>query len=121
MQAVCPNTALMCQPYSIISDLAQRSGIKVINEAFVDRKYQSNGALMERIIADAVISSLDERAEQAALIACEEKVIAENAREIEIKADTLCIHSDHSESIETAIAIKEMLEKHQCQIKSYDI
>ncbi len=45
MQAVCPNTALMCQPYSVISDLAQRSGIKVINEAFVDRKYQSNGAL----------------------------------------------------------------------------
>ena len=121
MQAVCPNTALMCQPYSVISDLAQRSGIKVINEAFVDRKYQSNGALTERIIADAVISSLDERTEQAALIACQEKVIAENAREIEIKADTLCIHSDHSESIETAIAIKEMLEKHQCQIKSYDI
>ena len=121
MQAVCPNTALMCQPYSTISDLAQRSGIKVINEAFVDRRYQSSGALMERMIADGVISSLDERMEQAALIACEEKVIAENAKEIEIKADTLCIHSDDSESMETAIAIKEMLEKHQCQIKSYDI
>jgi len=121
MQAACPNTALICQPYSAISDIAQRSGIKVINEAFVDRKYQSNGALMERIIADAVISSLDERAEQAALIVSEEKVIAENAKEIEIKADTLCIHSDQSESIETAIAIREILEKHQCQIKSYDI
>ncbi|MBI73473.1 MAG: hypothetical protein CMD86_01710 [Gammaproteobacteria bacterium] len=121
MQAVCPNMALMCQPYSAISNLAERSGIKVINEAFVDRRYQSNGALMERITADAVISSLDERSEQAALISCEEKVIAENAREIEMKADTLCIHSDHSESIETAIAIKEILEKYQCQIKSYDI
>ena len=121
MQALCPNMALMCQPYSAISDLAQLSGIKVIHEAFVDRKYKSNGALMERIIADGVISSLDERAEQAALIASEQKVIAENAKEIEIKADTLCIHSDHSESIETAIAIKEMLEKYQCRIKSYDI
>ena len=46
--------------------------------------------------------------------------MSENSEEIQIAADTLCIHSDHSESVETAIAIKEMLEKNQCEIKSYE-
>ena len=121
MQAVCPNIALMCQPYSAISDLAERSGIKVINEAFIDRKYQSNGALIKRMTTDAVISSLDQRVEQAASITFKEKVVCENDEVIRMKADTLCIHSDHKESVETAIAIKELLEKHECQIKSYAI
>ena len=120
MQTVCPNIALICQPYSAISQIAGRSGIKVINEAFVDRRYQSNGALVKRMITGAVISSLDEKAKQAASITFEEKVLSENAEEIQIAADTLSIHSDHNESVETAIAIKEMLEKHQCEIKSYE-
>ena len=120
MQTVCPNIALICQPYSAISQIAGSSGIKVINEAFIDRRYQSNGALVKRMITDAVISSLDEKAKQAASITFEEKVMSENSEEIQIAADTLCIHSDHSESVETAITIKEMLEKNQCEIKSYE-
>ena len=56
-----------------------------------------------------------------ASITFEEKVVCENDEVIRMKADTLCIHSDHKESVETAIAIKELLEKHECQIKSYAI
>ncbi len=120
INAVCPDMALMCQPYSEISDIAQQSGLNVIHEAFIDRKYQSDGALVERIYEDAVISSIEDQARQAVSIACKDKVMTQNSKHIQIQADSLCIHGDHRESILTAVAVKKTLEENGCQIVGYE-
>jgi len=116
-----PNLALVCQPYSVISKLAHKAGIKVINEAFIDRKYKSNGSLVDRVSEDAMISSLEERTKQAITIASERRVLTEESKYLEIEAATLCIHSDHHDSASTAIEVKNELLENNIDVSSYEI
>ena len=121
LDAVCPNLALICQSNSQISHIAKRSGLNVIHEAFIDRKYQANGALISRINADAVISSGEDQARQALSIVFKGEVMTQNSKHIQIEADTLCIHGDNPDSISMAIQTKKILEENGCQIIGYEL
>lgn len=117
----CPDLALMCQPNSQISHIAQRSGVNVIHEAFIDRKYQATGALTSRINRGAVISSKEDQARQALSIVFKGEVMTHDSKHIQIEADTLCIHSDNPDSISMAIQTKKILEENGCQIIGYEL
>ncbi len=121
INSACPNLALVCQPYSVISELAHQTGIKVIHEAFIDRKYRSNGSLVPRSIEYSIISSLEERVRQAVTIASEKRVLTQGSSYLEIEADTLCIHSDHHDSSLTAIEVKKKLLEKNVHVSSYEI
>lgn len=112
---------MICQSNSQISHIAKRSGLNVIHEAFIDRKYQANGALMSRINADAVISSGEDQARQALSIVFKGEVMTQNSKHIQIEADTLCIHGDNPDSISMAIQTKKILEENGCQIIGYEL
>ena len=120
LDAVCPDLALICQSYSEISDIAQKSGINVIHEAFIDRNYQANGALINRINRDAIVSSIEGQVRQALKIVLKGKVMTKNSKHIQIKADTLCIHGDNPDSVSIAIETKKILEENGCQIIGYE-
>ena len=121
MDSTCPNLALVCQPYSVISKLAHKTGIKVIHEAFIDRKYKSSGSLIPRESEDSMISSIEERVRQAVTIASEKRVLTKDSNYLEIEAATLCIHSDHDDSASTAIAVKKKLLENHIHVSSYEI
>jgi len=86
-------------------------GIKICYEAFPDRAYTPQGTLLSRRQPGALVTSPQEVAKRALLMAQKGKVIAIDGTEIELAPDTLCIHGDSPEAPALARAIRRRLEE----------
>ena len=75
-------------------DVFREAGFAVAAEAFVDRRYEADGTLRSRTFADALIRNPEEAAWQALGIAERGIVIASDGSEVDVKAQTICIHGD---------------------------
>ncbi|MDD5209870.1 MAG: LamB/YcsF family protein [Elusimicrobiales bacterium] len=104
---------------SELAAAARRLGITVLREAFADRRYawDAEGGrlrLASRAEADAAISGVKEALAQAEEIARRGRVNVscdpEKPDWREIKADTVCIHSDSPIALELAEALRAALD-----------
>ena len=75
-------------------DVFREAGFAVAAEAFADRRYEADGTLRSRTFADALIRNPEEAAWQALGIAERGIVIASDGSEVDVKAQTICIHGD---------------------------
>ena len=114
-----PRLSIVGPPNSIIADVVRSSGLNFIAEAFLDRRYKDDGALMDRNCAGAVLESIPERCEQARNIVCNQRVETESKHFIDIEAKTLCLHSDSPDALETAQMVRSLLESENVLIKSF--
>lgn len=114
-----PEIAIMCQPYSVISNQAKDRGLKVIHEAFIDRKYDSQGILIPRSIDNSVITSMPVIIKQALSIVEKGYVITDDLTVLKMKADTLCIHGDEMDASLTALEVKKALNAVDWQVSQY--
>ena len=80
-------------------------GLKVANEGFPDRNYNSDGTLVSRKEAHAIIASPEEVAAHAMRL-IREGVLFEGKR---VRVDTLCLHGDHPRVVENAKLIRGLL------------
>jgi len=90
-------------------EIGRRYGIRIAFEAFPDRAYQNDGALVSRREKGAVIEDHEIVAKRALKMAMEGKVIAIDGTEIELKADTLCVHGDNPNAVQMVKKIREDL------------
>ncbi len=101
---------------SEIAVSAEKRGIKVLNEAFVERRYGYDKAKKKLVLVDrsrpgASIDSLEEAAAQAAEIIQRRRVnvnLAKAGRPVwkKLEADTVCIHSDSPIALELAARLR---------------
>lgn len=89
--------------------LANAAGVPLLFEAFVDRVYDPDGALLPRTHEAACHMEIDAIREQARRLICEGHVHAHDQRPLPLKADTLCIHGDHALAVETAQLLRELI------------
>lgn len=75
-----------------------RAGLRVAHEAFADRRYRSDGSLVPRREAGAVIHDVDAALAQALGIAARGKVQADDGSIIDLRADTICVHGDRPDA-----------------------
>ena len=87
-------------------------GLRLANEGFPDRNYNSDGTLMSRKLAGAVIESPEEVAANAIRLA--HKGIDFSGRRIRI--DTLCLHGDNQYAAQNAKLVRDTFEKAGIQI-----
>jgi UPF0271 protein len=90
-------------------EMGKRYGIRIAFEAFPDRAYQKDGSLTPRRIQGAVIHDHEVVAKRALKMALEGKVIAIDGTEIELQADTLCVHGDNPAAVQMVKKIREGL------------
>ena len=90
-------------------EMANKLGITLIFEAFIDRTYQSNGRLTPRSADFSVFETLNEMLIQANNLLSHRKVISPDGDSISIEADTLCIHGDGKLALELAKALRQRL------------
>jgi UPF0271 protein len=90
-------------------EIGRRYGLRIAFEAFADRAYQNDGSLVPRREKEAVIEDPDVVVKRALKIALEEKVIVIDGTEIELKADTLCVHGDNPAAVQMVKRIREGL------------
>ncbi len=90
-------------------EIGRHYGIRIAFEAFPDRAYLKNGSLASRKEKGAVIHDHEVVAKRALKMALEGKVIAIDGTEIELKADTLCVHGDNPAAVQMVKKIREDL------------
>ena len=95
---------------SIMVDAFTNMGLKVIEEAFADRTYDMNGCLSSRTFRNALITDPKKAAIQAKLIS-KGKIIALDGSELDIKAQTICIHSDTPHALAIAKEVHTAMNK----------
>jgi UPF0271 protein len=96
---------------SALLDAGRRAGLRVAAEAFADRAYRSDGSLAPRAQAGAVIHDPPTVAEQAIRIARDGRVRSfDGTAEVELSADTLCIHGDTPGAAHLARTVRAALE-----------
>jgi len=90
-------------------EIGKRHGIRIALEAFPDRAYHKDGSLVSRREKGAVIHDHEVVAKRALKMALEGKVIAMDETEIELKADTLCVHGDNPAAVQMVKRIRQEL------------
>ena len=93
------NTKLYAPYSSLISKMAREEGVKICNELFIDRNYNSNLTLVSRDNPNALIENSNEMFKHVYNI-INNKIISVDKKAISVEFDTLCIHGDNPNAIE---------------------
>jgi len=88
---------------------AERLGLRVARESYVDRIYDDNGKMVSRERADAVIHEPQRAAEQVVRIIEEKALISASGKRIPAQVDTFCIHGDEPTAVPLMVAVRAAL------------
>jgi len=106
----CPGRpAIVGPPAGRLAALAGHLGMHYVPEAFADRCYRADGTLLPRDRPGAVLDDPDAVAAQAVSIATRARVRADDGKDIEISAATLCVHGDTPGALAIARAVRDAL------------
>ncbi|HEY7233461.1 MAG TPA: 5-oxoprolinase subunit PxpA [Gemmatimonadaceae bacterium] len=89
---------------------AERAGIASASEAFADRNYLHDGALVPRQRPDALVTDAAEAVRRVVRMVREGVVADVDGEDIPIRADTVCIHGDGPHAAEMAKRLRAGLE-----------
>ena len=70
------------------------AGLNTASEVFADRRYQPDGTLTPRSEADALIHDVEEAARQVLDMVVRGFVRARDGSQVQVRAETVCIHGD---------------------------
>ncbi len=87
----------------------QKVGIPSAAEGFCDRAYTGDGNLMPRSVPGSVITDLDQVAARAVSMVRDGRLTQADGKQLELKVDTICIHSDTPGAAQIARAVNEAL------------
>ena len=88
---------------------ARRAGLPFVREAFLDRGYTRDGALVPRGEPGDLLHSPDEVAARAVRLATKGEVLAVDGTLVETDAASLCLHGDTAEAVALARAVRVAL------------
>jgi len=97
----------------------ERIGLQTANEVFADRTYQLDGSLTSRQQAHALIKNDDQALAQVISMVKEGKVCSVQGTEVNIQADTICIHGDGEHALTFAGKIHQSLSDLGIHIQSW--
>ena len=106
-------------PNSAAQRVAHKHQLKFLAEGFIDRVYQDAHNLRSRKLPGAVIHSADQAAKQALRLAKFREVVDVAGQVHPQQVNTLCIHGDHTEALQHARAVNEILRKEGVVVQSY--
>ncbi|UYO36014.1 LamB/YcsF family protein [Bacillus zhangzhouensis] len=114
-----PNLVLFGLSGSELALAGERIGLQVAHEVFSDRTYQTDGTLTSRREPHALIEEDERAVHQVVRIVREGKVRTVQGEDIELKADTVCIHGDGSRALQFAKTITAKLKEAGIHLKAF--
>ncbi|QEK11401.1 LamB/YcsF family protein [Crassaminicella thermophila] len=105
------NIILMGLANSEMIKAGKEIGLKVANEVFADRAYNPDGTLVSRKLEGAVIHDAELAISRVVRMVKTGKVTAINGEDIEIRADSICVHGDNPEAVAFVKRIRSKLEE----------
>lgn len=103
---------------SYIAKRAQEKGLRVAQEVFADRAYNEDLTLVNRKLPGAVIHDPAQAIERIKRMVLDGKVATISGKEIDIEADSICVHGDNPEAVDFVKTIKESLLEEGIELKA---
>ncbi|MFC5447549.1 LamB/YcsF family protein [Paenibacillus aestuarii] len=104
-----PNLILLGLAGSELVKAGKKAGLRTASEVFSDRTYQSDGSLTSRRQPDSMITDDQEALKQVIRMVNEGKVLSRQQVDVNIQADTICIHGDGVHALAFARTINDSL------------
>ena len=114
-----PRLPLMGLAGSVLLDAAAEAGLRTVAEAFADRGYTAEGRLVPRREPGAVLDDPDLVAERMVRLVTEGRITATDGTDIEVRADSVCVHGDSPGSVSMARAVRDSLERAGARIAPF--
>ncbi|MER7440124.1 LamB/YcsF family protein [Micromonospora avicenniae] len=100
---------LLCQPGSVLAQLAVGAGLRVVGEGFADRGYLPNGMLVPRNAPGALVTDPEQVAERAVRMATERTVVAVDGSVVPCPVESICLHGDSPGAVASAEMVRAAL------------
>ena len=91
--------------------IGDECGVTLWFEAFADRAYDQAGHLLSRQLPGAVHHDVDVIVQQALNIAAGRPLVAIDGSQLQLHANTLCVHGDNASSVAAVQRIRESLDQ----------
>ena len=110
---------LLGLPGSRLHAVAEKAGLPVVAEAFGDRAYTADGALVPRGQEGAVVTDPTEVVERSVSMARFGVVTAHCGRAVAVRARSLCLHGDTPGAVALARQVRARLEASGVRVKAF--
>jgi UPF0271 protein len=102
---------------SKMEEAARKVDMKIASEIFADRNYEDDGNLVSRSKPNAVITNPEKCKQHVLEMVQTQSINCFSGKKIKCEIDSICIHGDNKESLETAKQIKKVLEDNDICLK----
>ncbi len=119
IKAIDPSLVLMGLAGAPILDLARKSGLQVVAEAFADRAYMPDGQLVSRREAGAVLHDTQLIAQRMLQLTREGTLEAIDGSLIKVDAQSICVHGDSPGAVAIAREIRRAFEADGIAVRSF--
>lgn len=96
-------------PGSVWLRRAEDAGLQVVREAFADRAYTPDAALVSRRLPGAVLRDVEQIAQRCVAIATGHPITDIEGGALNVSAESICVHGDTPGAVEIAHAVKTAL------------
>lgn len=120
IQAVDDNVILSTMVKTVLSDMARAEGLRVAQEVYADRAYDSTGQLVSRGIPGAVIHDSEAAAQNVIRMLSEQAVFTTEGDKIPLDGiDSVCVHSDTAGAVEMTAGLVARLKDEGIALRPY--
>jgi UPF0271 protein len=111
------NLVLFALAGSQLEKAGQARGLRVAREFFADRNYMENGSLVPRSRPDAVLDDPEAAAQRVVRLLRHGSVPTITGTDLEIKAETICVHGDTPGAVTFVRTLRAHLEQEHVHIQ----
>lgn len=104
-----PTLPVLGLPGSILLEAAASVGLQAVSEAFADRGYTAEGTLVPRSEEGALLNDPDQVAARVVALVTTGRLTAADGTEIEVSAESVCVHGDSPGAVAMATAVRSAL------------
>ena len=115
--SVDPKLIFFAPVKSALARAGEAHSLQIAHEVFADRNYCSDGSLVSRSRPDALLHDPIEAAPRVLRMLREGKVRSVDGVDVDVRAETICLHGDNPEAVDFARALRSHLEKEGVMIK----
>lgn len=126
-QAVCRGIAEVDESLIVLAlagshmlEAARQAGLRAASEVFADRAYNADGSLVSRNLEGSVIHDEALAVQRVVRMVKKGTVRSISGEDVEIRADSVCIHGDNPQALAFAGAIRRALLAEHVEITGLD-
>jgi UPF0271 protein len=119
VRSVDPTFPVLGLPGSELLSAATAGGLRAVPEAFADRGYTPDGALVPRGRPGALLSDPDEVAARVLRMVTEGSVLAVDGSTVDLRTESVCVHGDSPGAVQMAVAVRGVAAAAGIEIRSF--